>query len=235
MKVRTSVLLDDEDVALSLLPELEKSFGITFGQNDFATAATVGEFVDAAERRIIATNCVDETLRCTGRHVFYRLRQALSETGLPLPSKLLPDTPLSEIFPRKSGRRRQWQQLQEASGLPLSALQVSGWLFLSLWVLLTLGLGIVLAAWGMAILAGLVGTVVACSWSWVRVGFPCATLGELVTQMASQHYIVFNAGIVNTTEMRRIVVAGLASRSVEDEPVTAADLGEATQLKWQSA
>lgn len=85
--------LDVNDVIISI----ERSFNISFEENDFIQIKTYGQLEDYVLSRIKGK----ETNDCTSQQAFYKLRKILvKEFNIPY-NKIKLDTKLEEIFPKK--------------------------------------------------------------------------------------------------------------------------------------
>ena len=85
--------IDGEGFVLSIVPAIEKSFGIHFEQNDFELARTYGELCAVVQSKLPLT----ASPTCTTQQAFYKLRLALSAQALG--NKLKPNSLLVDVLP----------------------------------------------------------------------------------------------------------------------------------------
>ncbi len=185
--------IDDEDFSFDLIPAIEKSFGIRFGQTDFEQIKTYGEFCTLVYSKLPLACASD----CTLQQAFYKLRKVLP-TGT---AAIEPNSLLADILPAQRVQRRLAAQAIERAlnmkldilGMPSLAQNVCfGLLIGSIFGLpvaalighitnSTIGWWACLASFTVSIIGLDIGT---------RLGttIQFATVGEVVNAMSSRFY-----------------------------------------------
>jgi len=122
---------DHEDIN-DIILVLERSFAIRFEKDALADVKTFGDLCDKFEAHILADIRED----CTSQQAFYKIRNAISESQGIIKEHILPDSQLSDLFPRQT-RRKQVRLLEEQLGIKLNMLTYPGWLsiFMLIWLL----------------------------------------------------------------------------------------------------
>jgi hypothetical protein len=231
--VRTSVQLDDEAFRWATIPGWERTFGIRFGQDDFAQATTVGDVWAIVERHLVAhigENPSGLTVACATQRTFYCLRRALVAQGMAR-AAVVPRAQLQALLPWRQ-RRQLWRDLQQGSALPLPRLQMPALLFVAIWVVGTAMCWGLATGPGMAVINGLGMATIASQVPWLWWALPSKTLGELTNTVVSAHYKTLSHPYVrnNLGEMRGIVLASLAQCGAEATEIKPDELYDGTSL-----
>lgn len=114
--------LDDEAVEECVLAALD-SFGHQFTQEELSQLETLGDFYNLVEKKFANRHSPE----CTSQHAFYKLRVAIAEVLKMEKSCITPSTPVEELFPRRT-RRRKMKQVQQRLGIKTKLLEMKGWL-----------------------------------------------------------------------------------------------------------
>ena len=187
--------IDPEDLGLDILPAIEKSFGISFDQNDFHKDFTYGELYALVLAKLPTATAAD----CTIQQAFYKLRQALMLlTGA---TKISPSTRLDTLLP--ADPRPAAAHLAASLAIKLNLVAMPKWAEVAGSILLLSATGllpvVILAAvmggetWGAPatlLLLSCFGLSVLIFTLGVQIGKRLAyeTVGELAIHMSSQHY-----------------------------------------------
>lgn len=108
--------IDHEDLAFTILPQLERSFGIKFQPGDFSSEVTYGQLCKLIQARLLAKNAND----CTSQQAFYKLRHALrQQLGEVV---VQPATRLADLLPAR--RREAAIKLTTGLGMKLDLLKM---------------------------------------------------------------------------------------------------------------
>ena len=144
---------------------------------------------------------------------------------------VFPKARLDALFPR-CGRRKQWRTLQKASALPLPALRTSPLLFMAIWALSTVIYLPIAPNAGQAAIAGLATALVGSGMPWLQWHFASGTLGESTADIVATQYRVLAHPYVrnNLSEMRDIVLQGIARCGVERFEIDYEELRDGTKL-----
>jgi hypothetical protein len=202
----TNLGIDGEDFAWSVVPAIEKSFGIQFEQNDFEDVRTYGEMCSVVQSRITSASISD----CTSQQAFYKLRKALQAQSSA--SLINPESLLDDLFPAKWSQRRQTAKaIQQELGMELDLLRMPTAVeaFFTLLLLLSLAgipiTGVIIGAHGALIsticfVAAIAGLYVG---SWLGATLRYTTMHEVVKVMSSRFYRQArrNSGTINQTEI----------------------------------
>lgn len=174
--------IDPEDLSMDILPQIEKSFGVTFQQKDVADVYTFGQLCEVVRSKLPAQTAND----CTTQQAFYKLRRALelhtqAET-------IHPDVLLVDILPVGRQRRRMVAAIERELDMKLNLLGIPP-LFLGIGCfLLLLSLGSLF----FHLTYGLIG--VACSIAGLRLADKLSTyltipaLRDVAERMSSRYY-----------------------------------------------
>jgi len=122
--VKASSSLVGEDT-WELFEAIESSFGVNLGDYEVLAGIRVGELAS----RIGAMASYPEENACLSSAAFYRVRRAL-EAVSSVPARLIrPATKLGSILPWRT-RRRDWRKLEDALGLRIPRLMITGLILL---------------------------------------------------------------------------------------------------------
>ena len=78
--------------------KIEASLGVELPESTYSGVRSVGDVIDA-----ITTNFqAEHQANCTSQQAFYKLRQALVDTGITTKEKVQLRTRLEDLFPRKN-------------------------------------------------------------------------------------------------------------------------------------
>lgn len=177
-----SLCIDPENFSIDILPQIEKSFGVTFQQKDVTDVYTFGQLCALVRSKLPAQAAND----CTTQQAFYKLRRALklhtqAET-------IHPGALLVDILPVGRQRRRTVAAIERELGMKLNLLGVPP---------LILGIGcsfliISLGSLFFDLTFGLIGA--ACSIAGLRLAdmlstyLTINTLRDVAERMSSRHY-----------------------------------------------
>lgn len=183
--------IDDEDFAWSIIPAIEKSFGIRFERNDFEKVETYGELCNVVQSKLTAVTVPT----CTTQQAFYKLRLALQAHGTA--NNLKPNSLLNDALPNQwFQRRRAAQAIQKELDMKLDILKMPAAVEMCFTILLLLSLvgipvaGLMVGSTGALVsAAGLVAAIVGLyAGNWLGTTSRYATVRELVIVMSSQFY-----------------------------------------------
>ncbi len=193
--------VDIEEIE-DLLLKVETSFDIRFADYELKDITTFGELCDTIENKVQLENSND----CTTQQAFYKLREALTETFDIKKAVVQPNIQLTELFPRKS-RRKRIKLIENKIGIKLGLLRPPYWLTLTLFVVLiisTIGLFVNLN-FG---LVGLAFSTIGLYFS-VKLGneLDLKTLGEVAEKMTRENYKKSRrkSETYNKTEIEKII------------------------------
>lgn len=172
--------IDSEDLGLDILPAIEKSFGISFDQNDFHEDFTYGELGALVIAKLPTTTATD----CTSQQAFYKLRRALKP--LAGESEIRPTTLLTDLLP--ANRRVAEAHLNAELGMELNLASTPTWAVLSgtLLILASLAIFFFSGILALIVLVLAVGGLDAARHLEKQLNYQ--TVRELVEHMSSQHY-----------------------------------------------
>jgi len=172
--------IDPEELGLDILPAIEKSFGISFDQNDFHKDFTYGELEALLFAKLPTATAAD----CTSQQAFYKLRRALRP--LVNEAEIRPATLLTELMPAK--RRIAEAHLNAELGMELNLASMPTWAVLSGSLLILVSLAMFFFS-GVLALAGLGLAIVGLDAArHLEKQFNHQTVRELIEHMSSQHY-----------------------------------------------
>lgn len=172
--------IDPEDLGLNILPAIEKSFGISFNQNDFHKYFTYGELGAVVFAKLPTTTAAD----CTSQQAFYKLRRALR--SLVGEAEIWPATLLTDLLPAK--RRVAEAHLNAELGMELNLASMPTWAVLAGSLLILASLAMFFFS-GILALAGLGLAIVALDAArHLEKQLNYQTVREVVEHMSSQHY-----------------------------------------------
>lgn len=193
--------IDDEEFE-SLLTKIEKSFHITFGNNELADIKTFGELCERIKDKIQLEDSDD----CTTQQAFYKLRNGIAELNRIDAKTISPDDYLNKFFPRRK-RKKKIGELENYLGFELNLLQSPGWVTSSLLVLfLTSLVGLFFNFWFLTGLAiSLIGFKIAHE---TGIELKVKTLGELSEKVTRENYVKArrNLSTFNKNEIDKILV-----------------------------
>ncbi|RZJ86339.1 MAG: hypothetical protein EOO60_13555 [Hymenobacter sp.] len=172
--------IDHEDLGFDILPAVEKSFGISFTQNDFHENFTYGELHALICTKLPTAVASD----CTTQQAFYKLRQSLRP--LVGEAEIRPNTLLANLLP--VGRREAAAHLHTELDIDLALISMPTWAVL-------VGSFLILASLvlfffnGLLALAGLGLAVMGLDAArHLNKQFNYQTVREVVEQMSSHYY-----------------------------------------------
>jgi len=162
-----------EDIEF-FLPKIEDSFNINFEPEELIGIKTFGELCDHIKNKIK----LEESNTCTSQQAFYKLRDSLSAILNIEKEKLVRNSSLIYLFPRKS-RISKIKELEKHLGFKLLILRphylITGFLLL----LLITSLVTLLFNWKISL-----------------IGFPLSITGFWIANKTSNHFTVENIGQV---------------------------------------
>ncbi|QIX59857.1 hypothetical protein HER32_01085 [Hymenobacter sp. BT18] len=174
--------IDPDDLSEVIIPQIEKSFGITFQQKDVADVYTFGQLCAVVRSKLPAQTAND----CTTQQAFYKLRQAL-ELHTPTES-IHPGALLVDILPVGRQRRRTVAAIERELGMKLNLLGMPP-------LILGVGCSLLIISLGSLffdLTFGLIG--IACSIAGLRLAdklgtyLTINTLRDVAERMSSRHY-----------------------------------------------
>jgi hypothetical protein len=212
---------------VELILALEETFQISIPDDEVESVATVGDLHDL----IVAKLNIQDSSQCLTSAAFYRTRRGITDTLGFNRREIRPSTSLEAILPR-TGRRRSWQRIQDATRLKLPALQHTGRMQLTL-----LGVGVVFSTaigiqlrftlgWTLlsAFLGLFVGGILIKLTPRLAIAFPNhdATVGDLARDVLALNHarLVSDIGSWNKVDawetLRRVIVM---QTSIEPEKI----------------
>lgn len=114
--------VDSDDID-DVLIKIEASFCFKFGHTELKDVKTFGELCDIITNKVQGDGVND----CTTQQAFYKLRNAISATLFIEKNSILPDTALSELFPRYN-RRRLIRTIESDLGFKIDVLRPKHWI-----------------------------------------------------------------------------------------------------------
>jgi len=172
---------DDLD---QLIVDAEKSFGITFTEEDCSRMNTFESMASTIDGKLNLEHRDD----CTLQQAFYKLRTAIVvATGVPQ-NTIRPGTTLDSLFPQRS-RAKSFRRVESYLDLNLHVLTVPGWLSATTAISLILAvivlfINAILSLLPFALTFVLLGILYPfCSRFWP------VTVGDLTREMVFNHYI----------------------------------------------
>ncbi len=201
--IDTALLTDyDDECIFDVVVKLEQSFKIKFPRDAFADVNTLGELCTVFEEHIGYPHTAD----CTSQQAFYRIRNAMGNSGI-----IAPDSLLSTLFPVRN-RRKRIRAFQSDLGIKVKLLRPPDWMLYVLTAGMVLSLLTFFADWKMA-LSGIILFILA--------GKAAHTFGktlkfetvrELTQYLVQEKYMEVRRinGSINRAEIRRIIVDTLS-------------------------
>jgi hypothetical protein len=189
--------IDAEELELSIIPQIEQSFGFRFETYDLVNVRTFGDFCVA----VLAKLPIEHSSSCTTMQAFYRVKRALlAHIGAAV---IRPDTPLADMLPPGRQRRKIAAALEAELGVKLDLLGMSSSALIGGCVLIFIslaslfyslplgGAGISIAAMGLD-MASKCGTTL-----------QVETVRDVVEQLTNRHYryMRLNSAFVNRAEI----------------------------------
>jgi hypothetical protein len=186
-----------EDIGDVLL-KIEKSFDITFADDDLKEAKTFGALCDV----VVAKVKHAQADSCTTQHAFYKLRSAINAKNPTEKYLVKPQTKLCELFPRDN-RIEVVADIEAEMGFHMNLLQPKAWI---VW---TFGLMLVasIALFWINTTAATLGLIVSIAGLRLAGRFgkelKVKTIGDLAEKIAREHYLKCrrDASTVNRTEV----------------------------------
>ena len=125
-----TLCLDKEDLE-DLLLIIEKSFAISFKNDDLSAVTTYGDLCKVIFNKIELQNLNDSV----SQQCFQNLKKAIVSITSIDESQIQPDVPLEKIFP-KTKRRRQIHRLKKSIGFEFNLLTPKGFIVVTLLVVM---------------------------------------------------------------------------------------------------
>jgi hypothetical protein len=198
MKATTLVDCDLEDME-DVLKIIEESYGLKFGDREFAHVNTYGELCDGIVNKIQLQSADD----CTSQQAFYKLRDAIVAVRGVDKEGIKPDTSLESLFPIQ-GRRGQIKKLEQQLGFKLKVLSSKNYHFGIFFILFIGSFVEMYFNWkmGWGVLAFSILYIYAISKLGTELNV--MTVGELADKMSRENYIKSrrNLATANYKEIR---------------------------------
>lgn len=194
--------IDDEELD-DFLVDLQKSYGIKFGDQDLTHVNTYGELCDVIMHKL---DDYEDTSDCTSQQAFYKLRTALGATFSIDQSAIRVDTKLEELIHRKN-RISNVKRLRKNLGLNIYLLTPPSWYVFLIVVVSILSLIAFFFSWKIAVSGILLAIALGKIGSWFGKEFSNETVRELVQEMKNLHYRDSrrDRNTVNKAEMRKLL------------------------------
>lgn len=200
------VKLDDgllEDLAMDLLPIIEKQFDFKFNDDELLEVKTFDDLVSI----VIQNINLDRNDTCTSQQAFYKIRRAAIETELFNSDKLAPSTYLEDIFPKKN-RLANVSQFKNNLGFDIKILAPNEGIVLLLSALLLASFATIF----FNLILGLTGLLVSVfSLKMIHRfsrNIKYKTIGELINSNLCENYISFrrDTNTINETELKKVLI-----------------------------
>lgn len=188
---------DAEDIGDVLL-KIERSFDITFADEDLKEAKTFGQLCDV----VVAKVKHAQADSCTTQQAFYKLRNAINAKNPAEKSLVKPQTKLCELFPRDN-RIEIVADIENEMGFHMNLLQPKSWIVWCFALLLIASLGLFLFNTTIAT----VGLIISIAGLRLAGRFgkelKVKTIGDLAEKIAREHYLKCrrDAATVNRAEV----------------------------------
>lgn len=216
----STVVLDWEDFEISCLRAIEKAFNRHLQEFEFSPPIRAGD----VKRAVLSQLNQRTSAFCSAQRTFGKVRKAItSELGLHR-SQVKLDVPLEQYFP-KLQRRKSWQKVRKAIGLPFPNLRLSPFALSAIIVSVLLGSA---AFWGYNlhfVVLIVFGALVCLAWFHFRIDLPCPTIRALVHQLLHLHYGHYVDGEIDPEEAEHIIFQILddysqcSSKEIGDETI----------------
>jgi hypothetical protein len=194
--------IDPEDIS-DVLVKAESSFNIKFKKNELAQITTFGQLCDHITNKIQLKHTND----CTTQQAFYKLRDAFAAVLHIDKQKILADTVLAGLLPRKN-RRSEIKKTEQHLGFKLNLLRPAHWLSGTLGILFLASLVALFFNWQIGFF-GLAGTAAAL-WLAHKTGkeMEVQTVGELAETITRENYLKVrrNPTTVNKAEIEKVLI-----------------------------
>ena len=204
MYLENEELVFEEEDFESYLIDLEKSFQIKFGKDDFSQVQTVGQLFDVIMNKM---SYADETY-CSSQQAFYVLRTGIEKT---FGKTIKINTKISEIFHPKT--RKNWSRLQKETNLNLPKLelnQVQSGFYLII-VLTAIGSFIImLLKFKIGALIFGITCLLASTTRYFSSKLPVTNVRELVEKLVEMNYTRVMKGKNNRVEVQQLLKKKLA-------------------------
>ncbi|MFD1772129.1 acyl carrier protein [Sphingobacterium suaedae] len=194
--------IDPDDIN-DLLIQIEKSFGIEFGDSELFYISTFGELCD----HIVGKITYDSSNDCTSQQAFYKLRDAIVSTGQIDPKSISTNSSLMDLLP-KERRRVQIKKWEQRLGFELNILRPPYWLSTTLVIILLASFVGFSNSWQV----GLAGLVFAIAGFWfankIANELDIQTVGQLVRKMTRENYLKSrrNPTTFNKNEIEKVLI-----------------------------
>lgn len=189
--------VDPDDIS-DVLVKVEKSFDITFGDDDLKDTKTFGALCDV----VVAKVKHAQADSCTTQQAFYKLRNAINARNPTEKYLVKPQTKLCELFPRDN-RIEVVADIEAEMGFHMNLLRPKPWITWSFALLLVASLGLFFFNSTVAFI-GLVISIAGLRLAG-RFGkeLKVKTIGDLAEKIAREHYLKCrrDASTVNRTEI----------------------------------
>lgn len=193
----------DDEVLTEFIFEIENSFGVEFGDQDFADVNTYGELCDVIMAKFDAFEDIDDS---TTQQAFQKLRTALGAALAISQSEINWDTKLKTLIPRHL-RFGIVRNVNNTLGIKVLFLEPSRWYVTLVLLFSVLSVNAFFFSWKIAV-CGIISTIVI--WNvarWFGMDFANETVGDFAEEMAGQYYISSrqNEKTVNKAEIKKIL------------------------------
>lgn len=194
--------IDSLDIT-DLLFKVEKSFDITFANNELMHISNFGEFCDHITNKIELVNSED----CTSQQAFYKLRNAISTT-LQIDSKIITTDLLISRILSKNNRRLKIAEIENHLGFQLNLLRPPHWVTTTLFIIFLMSFVGLFFDWKYTLL----GLII--SLGGFRIAnkfgneFDVPTIGSLVQKMARENYLKSrrDSDTINKKEIEKLLI-----------------------------